>query len=346
MNMIVVLTAMAIAAYSPSQSGVKFSHSNHVADRAIQCVKCHNMAESVSSQDKNIPGHEVCSECHSMDNAPEDCKLCHVNPDNPTGVTLGAQELKFSHKKHLQGKVTNGTCLACHTDVDKTQGMLNSANYPEMDKCFSCHDGHSVDADCKMCHSRPAEMSQMVHPAGWKHGHKFEAANVKACLPCHQPETFCSDCHAGDNILGNVHNLNYRFNHGLDAKSKEMECQSCHDFQTFCEPCHAEEGAIPLNHLNREWNPQINTEPHAEAARLDIESCASCHSDNPSTCSQPGCHRDGDGIQGTDPLMHDSSIKDLGHGPWHDDPNFTCFQCHIDTRTPGQGFCGYCHGER
>lgn len=344
MNIIFAITLVAFAAFPPSQSGVKFSHKNHVGERAIQCVNCHNMAESMTSKDKNIPGHDVCGECHSMENAPDDCRLCHTNAENPSGVTLSSQELLFSHKQHLKDKPDNRACLECHSGVDKTKGTLTDINFPTMTKCFTCHDGHAISSDCKLCHSRPAEMSQMVHPPDWQHGHKFDAGvNSKNCMPCHQSETFCSDCHAGENILGNVHDLNFRFNHGLEAKSKELECQSCHDFPTFCEPCHAQEGAIPLNHLTSQWNPRVDPGPHAEAARMDIESCASCHAENQATCAQPGCHRDSDSIKGTNPSIHDSSIKDIGHGPWHDDPNFECFQCHTNSRQAGVGFCGYCH---
>ena len=330
----------AIMAYQPLTSGVIFNHQAHFSDRSIECADCHDVATSISSQDKNIPGHDVCSKCHSVSNAPEDCKLCHINPEEPSGVKLPPQELIFAHKSHLKQGFTSKDCLACHKDVNKASTPLTSANFPAMQNCFRCHDGYDQSANCNVCHSQPKEMKQLVHPPEWTHQHKFDAnAKAKNCKPCHLAENFCSDCHADDNLTGFVHELNYRWNHGQDAKGKEFQCQSCHDQESFCNPCHIQENAMPLDHIQPGW-----TQPpfkHADAARRDIEFCASCHTEQPSICASGGCHH-----EGTHRSIHDASIKDLGHGPWHEDDSFQCFQCHIDTHQPGVGFCGNCHGAK
>jgi len=343
-----VIIAAAIAAYAPVQSGVMFNHAAHIGDRGVECQTCHNVAQSTSAQDHNIPGHDVCSQCHSVENAPQDCRLFHKNPENPTGVALPHQELIFSHKGHLGSDLSNEVCLGCHHKVNKTRGPLKSDNFPAMQTCFKCHDDAKAPATCEICHTKPAEVRKLMHPTDYKHSHKFDAnANDrKKCQPCHQAETFCSDCHAGDNLTGSVHDLNYRFNHSLDAKGKEVQCQSCHDKEAFCVPCHQQEGNIPQSHQTANWNPRTNPSTHAQEAQRDMESCAACHDEPASTCAQPGCHWDGDGIRGNNPTIHASSITDLGHGPWHNDPGFQCFQCHISTNEPGRGFCGYCHGEQ
>jgi len=341
-----VTISAAVAAFPPSESDIIFNHAAHFSERDIECATCHGVAQSTMASDINMPGHDECSSCHSVTNAPDDCRLCHTDPENPLGTTTPSREIIFSHKKHLDLGIGPNGCLECHSGAEKAHGKLSSQNFPSMEDCFQCHDGIGASAECKDCHSRPAEMTQLVHPPNWKHAHKFEAnAEGKSCAPCHHNETFCSDCHAGDNLTGFVHDLNYRFNHGLDAKGKEFECQNCHEFQTFCNDCHERENAIPLNHLNPLWSPRLSPSAHAEEARLDIESCASCHGgESRSTCAQPGCHSDSDGIQGTDPTIHGSDISDLGNGPWHDDRSFQCYQCHVYTGNPGIGFCGYCHG--
>jgi hypothetical protein len=342
-----VFCALVVTAYVPVKSGVMFTHSSHISERDIECKTCHDMAQSVSLSEKNIPGHDICSQCHSVDKA-DDCRLCHKNPGDPSGVTWPAQELKFSHKAHLGGDLSNGVCLSCHHKVDKTKGDLTEVNFPAMQQCFRCHDDAKASSDCKTCHSKPAEMKKLMHAPDYRHSHKFDAnaKDRKNCRPCHQAETFCSDCHAGDNLTGFVHDLNYRFNHALDAKGKENQCESCHDMQTFCEPCHQQEGNIPLSHLAANWSPRTNPAAHATEAQKDIEACAACHDEPDGTCSQPGCHYDGDGIRGNNPTIHASTITDIGHGPWHDDPGFQCFRCHISTHQPGRGFCGYCHGAK
>ena len=343
-NMVLSIILMA---FQPSNSGLIFSHASHYGDRDIECATCHNVTESVSATDKNIPGHDECSSCHSVSNSPDDCKLCHSNAENPEGISIADREVIFSHKRHLDADPTSQECLVCHTGVDLLQGRAITDGYPSMEQCFECHDGISAAADCEDCHSQPAMMTELVHPPDWDHAHKFAAANQKSetCMPCHHTETFCSDCHAGDNLVESVHDLNFRFNHGLEVKGKEFECQACHDFETFCVQCHGQNDAIPYNHFYSQWSPRINPQTHADAARQDIESCASCHAEERSTCSQPGCHSDNDGIRGTDANIHASNIDDLGKGPWHDDPSFECFQCHSNTERAGIGFCGYCHGE-
>jgi hypothetical protein len=333
---------LVIAAYPSSQSGLIFSHASHITEQNIDCATCHNIVTSASSADKNIPGHDVCSQCHSIEKAPEDCILCHINPENPAGVTLPAQELLFSHRAHLKTSPTSQECLACHSQTEKATLKLTSDNYPAMEECFRCHNSVTTSSECKVCHTRPQEMKQLVHPPDWKHSHKFQAnSRAKNCGPCHQAEAFCSDCHAGDNLVETVHGLNYRYNHALDARSKEFECQSCHNYQDFCVSCHMAEGSEPLDH-NLDWvrNPLL----HADAARKDIESCAGCHDTGSPTCARAGCHSDTDGLKGTNPSIHDASIDDLGHGPWHSESSFECFQCHTDTHQAGVGFCGYCHG--
>jgi hypothetical protein len=329
---------LTIMAYQPWQSEVIFNHTLHFTEQGIDCTTCHDVALSSSSSDKNIPEHDVCSQCHSVANAPEDCKVCHINPEEPTGVTWTPQELVFSHHTHLKTDATSKDCLACHKQVDKAAKRLTSANFPAMQDCFQCHNGVKASTACEICHSQPQEMKKLIHPPDWKHKHKFDAnAKIKDCNLCHLAENFCSDCHADDNLTGFVHELNYRWNHGLDAKGKESQCQSCHDPETFCNPCHEQEQAMPLDHIQQGWTlPPFR---HADAARRDIEACASCHSESPVVCARGGCHH-----EGTQRSIHDASIKDLGHGPWHDDDSFQCYQCHINTHRAGVGFCGYCHG--
>jgi hypothetical protein len=347
---IVIFSMLTATAHQLPESGVMFSHQAHFSQRSIECTQCHSsIAQSVTSQDKNIPGHDVCSDCHSLEKTPDDCKLCHKNPGEPTGVRLPPQELIFSHKDHLSKmEATSKVCLSCHDGVDNAKKQLTADNYPAMSRCFECHDGVKAPAECKTCHTNSTEMMALIHPPDYEHSHRFDAdAKQGNCQPCHQRETFCSDCHAGNNQVKRVHDLNYKYNHGLDVKGKEFECQNCHDIQTFCNDCHNQEGDMPLTHLYLDWNPRRNPSVHADAAKKDIESCAACHQDNQLTCAQPGsCHYDGDGIRGTNPTIHAPSITNLEHGPWHDDRSFECYQCHVYTGRSGFGFCGYCHGEK
>lgn len=337
-NMIVFLV---LGAYPPVESGLKFNHTKHFVENSINCADCHSVATSESSADKNITGHDYCGDCHPVEKAPDDCALCHLDPDNPVGVTMPGQEIIFSHKAHIKSQPGSEICLSCHPGVDKSVSRLTNENFPAMENCFRCHDGLGASAECSSCHSKSQEMTALIHDPGWKHEHRYatDLGGAK-CAPCHQTETFCSKCHLGDNLVETVHELNYRYSHSIDAKGNEFQCQSCHDPQTFCSDCHTREGAKPLDHTTAAWALPPYT--HADAAEQDIETCAACHSTDSPVCSR--CHFDTDGVIGTNPPIHQASLDDLGQGPWHDDPGFQCFRCHVDTRTAGIGFCGYCHG--
>ncbi len=337
-----IIGALIFLAIEPAELGIRFDHEAHFSKREISCTACHTSATSKFAEDKNTPTHKNCVECHAMEKSPDDCTVCHLDPAKPSGITLPERIIIFSHEAHMVSPLTDELCLSCHADVDKQRAPLNSTNYPSMrdaQACFRCHDGVTAPSRCTTCHPREDEVRPLFHEPGWKHEHKFSAELAgENCAPCHHSETFCSECHAGDNLVENIHELNFRYTHGLEANGKEYECQSCHESQTFCAVCHSAEADRPLSHIMAGWLLE-----HGEAAENDIESCAACHSTDSPTCARSGCHLDNDGIQGTDVSIHPGFIDDLGHGPWHDDPGFQCFSCHANTQSAGVGFCGYCH---
>lgn len=339
-TIILSVIIMLIGGLDNTEIGLKFDHSAHVIQRDIECASCHNVVDSELSSDRNLPDHEICSDCHSIDDEPQDCGYCHIDPDDPTGIVLTKSELIFSHKNHLKGTTENDLCLSCHTGMDKLlTGQLSS--HPVMQNCFACHDGFGAPSDCSVCHTKVEKMTTLVHDPGWEHEHKFATdLGGENCVPCHQPETFCSNCHAGDNLVETVHELNFRYSHGIDARSDDILCQTCHEPETFCSSCHAGAGYMPLDHIASDW--ALPPYAHAESAMQDVETCAACHSSDSPVCVN--CHFDSDGILGTNPPIHPSSIDDLGEGLWHDDPGFQCFVCHVNTQRAGAGFCGYCHG--
>ena len=342
MSMVIIsVLIVLLGAVDGTENGLIFDHSAHVDMREMECITCHGtVTGSELSSDKNIPDHEICSDCHAIEEEPSDCGYCHLNSDDPAGMVIPESELIFSHKNHLKGSSENSLCLSCHSGLDKLPSAQLSA-HPVMQDCFACHDGAGAPSDCSLCHTKAEEMTSLMHDPGWKHDHKFSTdLGGETCVPCHQAESFCGSCHAGDNLVETVHELNYRASHGLDAKSDEFLCQTCHEPQTFCSSCHAGAGHIPLDHMASDWaRPPY---AHAEAAMQDVETCAACHSTDSPVCAN--CHFDTDGILGTNAPIHPASMEVMGEGPWHDDPGFQCFTCNVYNRTAGTGFCGYCHG--
>ncbi|MFH1145087.1 MAG: hypothetical protein V1774_11135, partial [Candidatus Eisenbacteria bacterium] len=210
-----------------------------------------------------------------------------------------------------------------------------------MRQCFTCHDGVKHDDACALCHAGHPGLAD-IHPAEWRHQHGSRAAQDRDwCTQCHREENDCLDCHRGDDLEGRTHDLNYLYTHGIDAKSKRSDCSACHDIRSFCDACHESENRMPLMHSSVAWLAN-----HGTAARRDAEDCAACHDSADPTCGRGGCHNDVDGVRGTNPPLHAAGLARFDtYGPWHGDDDYFCFQCHVNSRGTGGGFCNYCHGQ-
>jgi len=313
-------------------SDIIFAHANHVD---LECTDCHTEIEqSTEASDRNFPTMDVCESCHDIESE-DNCGTCHRNPDEPEATPHPDRPIAFNHQDHL----ARGTqCVACHDGIAESEES-SSKFMPSMSDCFACHDGATAPDDCALCHTNRLTLAD-IHPAGWRHQHGDVATLDRSwCNQCHEKKNTCLDCHRGDNLTGTIHDLNYRYNHGLDAKSKRLDCSRCHEERTFCNACHERENLMPLLHSSVSWLTD-----HGRAARRDVENCAACHDTGDPTCARAGCHLDADGLRGTDPRFHATGLALFdSHGPWHDDDGAVCFVCHTNTRTPGQGFCGYCH---
>jgi hypothetical protein len=157
--------------------------------------------------------------------------------------------------------------------------------------------------------------------------------------------------------LTKVHDLNFKFTHGIAAKGKALECQTCHSNEQFCSTCHEAGGNVnqgvfkPASHTTAGFvtlGVGSGGGEHARLAKRDIESCAGCHSTEGTDAVCITCHTDVDGIKGTDPKTHDRGFQSNNHGVWHTDPGANCYMCHTDVNArpsgiKGQKFCGYCH---
>jgi hypothetical protein len=154
-----------------------------------------------------------------------------------------------------------------------------------------------------------------------------------------------------------MHDLNFRFTHGIAAKGKSLECQTCHSKSEFCSTCHSAGGNVnqasfrPASHSVAGFKTigvGSGGGEHARLAKRDIESCAACHGEDGTDPVCLTCHMDADGINGNNPKTHDRGFMSDNHGYWHDDPGANCYMCHTDANARpggvnGQRFCGYCH---
>lgn len=362
---------------------IKFSHAFHVGEAGVPCDSCHAARVSKFASDNLRSTHANCTTCHE-EQINNTCDYCHKVPDSIELAPAPARDINFSHEQHLTMKDVD--CQTCHMGLDKVD-YATAKNMPTMATCNSCHNNVKATNACENCHTGFVNLIPSDHlVASFKKDHKkmtrIGALDV-SCATCHE-QNFCADCHAGPGLvqfgkgdlmsdpsprgstsdspkqmaLQMVHSLNYRFTHGMDAKSKAADCYSCHSAQNFCAECHTTGGNITGRAFKPAWHLGAGFTTlgvgsgggrHAEFAKRDIESCVSCHDAQGSDPTCITCHSDADGIRGTDPKTHPAGFMRGEHGSWHTDTGATCYNCHTDFNAhpggvKGRNFCGYCHG--
>lgn len=370
--------------FSPANDGIiKFSHKLH--SELVSCQECHSSVENaVSLNDRLFPNHDNCVSCHEIDDSDE-CGTCHYE-DKYEALIQKKPDMIFDHSFHLNNSEME--CTDCHQGLEEVDYSFQSAGHnPPMEQCYSCHNDISVASNaCESCHISTANLLPADHKVvSFMRTHKFAATEFDAnCMMCHDNQS-CSDCHIAttgitennlpDNFyqpysprnfvdgvrqqaLTRVHDLNYRFTHGIDLKGKTSDCQTCHQVETFCASCHFPEGSgdyalggiLPASHLKSDFKTiGVGTGggEHATLARRDIERCASCHDVNGADPTCITCHHDSDGIKGTNPKTHLRGFMSSERGDWHDSMGSVCYNCHTGA-TPQSpvtaGFCNYCHG--
>ena len=368
-----------------NQRTVKFNHEYHLKEVGADCTDCHTGAkESVVASDNLLAKMSACKSCHE-DKVTSECTFCHSTADTATYTATPnpQRDIVFNHRLHVDDKKI--ACQTCHTNLDRNDVPVGEI-VPSMEACTTCHNGVKATNECAACHKNFASLRPKDHNrTDFIHEHKRLARMQNAtCSMCHSQEN-CADCHNGAGLvkvtlpgkdlvsplaprlnaldrgqgmtLTKVHNLNYKFTHGIEAKGKSAECQSCHSYEDFCSTCHHAGGNVnqgsfkPASHSVAGFTTfgvGSGGGEHARQARMDIESCAGCHGEIGGDPVCITCHVDPDGVQHTNPKTHDHGFMSDTHGPWHTDPGATCYMCHTDANAhpggmKGQKFCGYCH---
>lgn len=364
---------------------VKFSHQFHVTEAGISCTDCHREAvKGTKASDNLLAKMEACRSCHD-DAMKNNCTYCHMSTDTTTYTATPnpVREIIFSHQQHVEGQKV--VCETCHQTLDIST-IATGELIPAMTTCATCHNNVKATNVCEKCHTNIVALRPKDHNrTDFIHEHKGLARlGDTRCGMCHTQEN-CIDCHneiglmkgdvPGRDLMSphsprqsaidrgqgmeltKVHDLNFRFTHGVLAKGKTTECQTCHSDSKFCSTCHAAGGDVnqasfmPVSHSI----PGFTTlgvgsggGEHARLAKRDIESCAACHNAEGADPVCITCHTDVDGIKGTDPKTHERGFMSNNHGYWHNDPGAVCYMCHTDANAhpggvKGQRFCGYCH---
>lgn len=305
-------------AYPLQRLPLVFSHAKHLG-RGMNCVQCHPTATtSRSAVDDLLPTEAECRACHAIDRDQPDkqatpvaaCAGCH------RGYTTGGvversyltpTPLKFDHAAHV-----SRPCETCHAvrNVD----LATTQQLPTMGSCMQCHRDGNEERHCADCHltklggllATQFEFGQLApgrdgmgdeHGPGFARDHKQAARQVGAtCTACHD-QSECVACHQGTVKPTEFHQGNYLLIHTVEARRGTPDCTACHRYETFCVGCHERLGlgtrAQPaFNTTTKQFHPVgwASQGPgpniHAQEARRNITSCASCHRDE--DCLQ--CH--------------------------------------------------------
>lgn len=232
-----------------------------------------------------------CAVCHARDT----CERCHVNADRLEAITALERDDRVARLE--AGMVAEYPEPESHEAAGWAwdHGDLASAG-PAV--CSNCHTRPS----CTECHldavgqaaaviatlpdpvpgGAPgvdlASAGEAVHPFDFDTRHAtFAATGALQCSECHSRQ-YCSDCHTAADSR-EFHPANFMERHALEVFSGGSDCQSCHSTEAFCRDCHAGSGLASDGRLNVAFH---SAQPlwilsHGQAARIGLESCASCH---------------------------------------------------------------------
>ena len=267
---------------------VIFPHSDHVEVMGMECEICHpGVAESRSGVDDHLPSKHGCAGCHDVEDTAR-CTLCHSSPDQPRSFArITGYSPKFNHAVHIEKEVS---CAHCHGAVAKSDSS-STEHLPGMQACMGCHDGMQAQKDCILCHETAGGKIPVDHVSPlWvrQHGDDASLDDGQSCMVCHARND-CQECHQGDNLLPRVHPVGFQFKHAIEIRTGRSECAACHEQRSFCIECHTERNVYPLSHQRGSWATSLPGRGgrHAVQARINIELCAACHSDEPD--SDPVC---------------------------------------------------------
>ena len=268
-----------------------------------------------------------CATCHTADR----CVSCHVDVDLPQIAAMPWAPAGME----LPEAVAHYNVPATHADP---KWLSLHGNQATRQACATCHTTES----CLACHVSPApaavaalpSVKDVVAPGVAIEAHPPEshenfffidvhstlaASDQKSCTTCHV-ESFCVACHDAP-PKGGYHPAGFVSRHSADAFGRSTECANCHDPQIFCRSCHVQMGLVSQGRLGPGYHEGGATWllRHPQAARQNLESCTSCHTQR--DCTQ--CH----GVLGAFKVSPHSSDFDAKRA-WERSPR-TCFACHI-----------------
>lgn len=230
----------------------------------------------------------ACAVCHARDF----CMQCHVDaPEQVAIQALSPDPRSLVHAATLEAPDS-------HTDSRFLTSHGPSAT-SEPAECRTCHTQES----CLECHlAAPRVVSAMYQRSPQRgvgaiverepplnHGNFFleqhaveAAAAPQTCAGCHV-RSDCLDCHIPGVGAGSpgYHGNGFLTRHPAAAYARESSCSDCHNPAQYCAACHASAGLVAERRLSVGYHDakQAFILGHGPAARQNLESCVSCHTE-------------------------------------------------------------------
>lgn len=238
-----------------------FSHSQHAGFESVECQTCHTNAATAENLSVSLlPSMETCTSCHNDSKATNTCESCHKNFVTLIPADHQRSDFRRVHREFARLGDMQVSCQTCHTETF----------------CQDCHLGPGVKqfgtdglisdpAARRSLRDSPNQIIlQNTHDLNYRFTHGIDAkARQSECASCHEPQTFCAECHAEG---GNINQASFR--------------PASHDVPGFATVGRGTGGGL-----------------HAEEGKRDIESCISCHDVEGQDPTCMTCHTDGGGVR-------------------------------------------------
>ena len=243
--------------------------------------------EQARSGGRGVAGS--CATCHARDF----CTECHVDAPEVAAIqALQPDPRSLVHRAELRAPASHAdpSFLLRHGEPARREAA----------RCATCHTQES----CLGCHQASPTAALAMHTAGpgrgtgaqverkrpESHGTDFSenhaepaSARPQSCGACHA-RSQCLDCHrpnAADPSPG-YHPAGFLTTHPAAAYTRDQSCADCHNQSQFCADCHVSAGLGSKDGLRGAGYHDAKAEfllNHGQAARQNLESCVSCHSE-------------------------------------------------------------------
>ncbi len=256
------------------------------------CGSCHLMKASYTSWLKSSHSNFACLDCHGKQSwigmisnplrimnyffsyltfkpsalpssivSNENCLYCHESILKRIKIT---SNIKVSHKEFTE---TGYFCTDCHSAIaHQIKGIPR--NYPNMDRCFKCHNGQKASKDCALCHLLPVKELKISGSAKssysllHRENKKYHGlGDQNTCPICHS-KNLCRKCHQ----IIMPHPENWPLYHSQAALQSKKECLNCHQ-SSYCLNCHQ----LEMPHSEK------FIREHGAIASKEKKVCQNCH---------------------------------------------------------------------